>query len=98
MKFIRAAALGLLLGIFALFAVQNWTGVPMVFGATLVTVKLPVLLLAAVLAGYLPMRLRYAFSRRRWVARARPAVADLPLEHPGAISQAQPTCVPPAAA
>ena len=96
MSLLRATVLGLLAAAFALFAVFNWTSVPMMFGATLVTVKLPVLLLAAVLAGYLPMRLRHGLARRRWAAQAVPAA--MPLEHPTAISQAQPTCVPPAVA
>ncbi len=79
--------------LFVAFAVANWTPVPLVFGATVVTIRLPVLLLAVLLAGALPYWARFRLTRRR--LRAAVAAPELRLKHPQAVSQAEPTIVPP---
>ncbi len=86
--------------LFAAFAIGNWTPVPLVFGATEVMVRLPVLLLAALLAGYLPAWIRYRLAQRRvnsltLAAAAVPMAYVPPRTHPAALDQAQPTIVPP---
>ena len=88
---------------FVVFAITNWTAVPLVFGTTEVVIRLPVLLLGVLLIGFLPMYLVHRWSRRRWAQRtlaaATSAYAPLPatsaVEHPDAVSFAQPTIVPP---
>ena len=83
---------------FVLFALPNWTMVPLHFAATDVLVRLPVLLAVAALAGFIPAYVAYRLARRQAV-RARLAgeamVASPPDIRPTQPSQAQPTCVPP---
>ncbi|QXQ06040.1 hypothetical protein KX816_17880 [Sphingosinicellaceae bacterium] len=94
---------------FGVFAGANWIKVPLVFGPTEIIINLPVLLLGVLLIGFLPMYIVHRLVRRRWVLRSA-AVAPLasyaaplspeamptpPLGHPGAVSFAQPTIVPP---
>ena len=84
---------------FVLFAVPNWTMVPLNFTTTEVLVRLPVLLAAAALAGFIPACIAYRLTRRR-LARLRlageAAFAPSSDTRPVQPSQAQPTCVPPA--
>ena len=99
---------------FGIFASANWTSVPLVFGTTEIMIRLPVLLLAVLLIGFLPMYLVHRLVRRRWLLRSAavaplanytaplspeamrtPPLSPTPLEHPGAVSFAQPTIVPP---
>lgn len=85
--------------LFVAFAMANWTPVPLVFGATEVVVRLPVLLLAVALLGYLPAWVRYRLAKRRvhtlTLAAAAPASYVPPAPHPSVLDQAQPTIVPP---
>ena len=77
---------------FIVFAEANWTAVPMVFGPTEVLIRLPVLLLLTVLAGFLPGYLMYRIARGRKRVAAPVMVAPPVRSMP---SEAQPIAVPP---
>lgn len=86
--------------VFAWFAATNWTPVRLVFGATEVMIRLPVLLLLAVLFGFVQGIVAGSLRRRRRARRASiAAAAALPGATPTAASalpsEAQPTIVPP---
>ncbi len=95
---VRLILLGAALAAFVLFAVPNW-GYPATvgFGATVVTMPVPLIVLAAFLAGALPMYLAHRVSRARWSRRLARAEAPLaPMIAPPVLtSEAQPTVVPP---
>lgn len=100
MSFLRPIVWAVLAMLFAAFAIANWTPVPLVFGATEVMIRLPVLLLAVALLMWLPGSIRVRLAKRRvhalTLAAAAPPVAYVPpLSHPAALDQAQPTIVPP---
>ena len=99
MSIVRPIVWAILAMVFVAFAIANWTPVPLVFGATEVLVRLPVLLLAAILVGYIPAWIRYRLAQRRvnslTLAAAPAAAYSQPLSHPAALDQAQPTIVPP---
>lgn len=84
---------------FLLLAVANWTPVPFHLpDGTIVNVRLPLLLAAAFVAGWLPTWLVHLGSKAqmtRKLARAGVAMEPRPSPLP---SQAQPTIVPPAGA
>ncbi|KAB7645451.1 hypothetical protein [Polymorphobacter fuscus] len=85
---------------FLLLAVANWTPVPFRLpDGAMVNIRLPLLLAAAFVAGWLPTWLVHIGAKAQWkrklaktgVAPAEPRPSPLP-------SQAQPTIVPPAGA
>ena len=84
---------------FLLLAVANWTPVPFHLpDGTMVNVRLPLLLAAAFVAGWLPTWLVHLGSKaqmKRKLARAEVAMETQPSALP---SQAQPIIVPPAGA
>ncbi len=101
MRYIRPVVWAALAMLFAAFAIANWTSVPLVFGTTLVEIKLPVLLLGVALLVWLPGSLRVRLARRRIAtlsAAASPTAATYEpvVSHPAVLDQAQPTIVPPA--
>ncbi len=67
MRALRLIGFGVVLALFALFAFSNWTRVPLVLpdGAT-VSVFLPLIVLAALLVGWLPMLLVHLAARATW--------------------------------
>jgi putative membrane protein len=80
-------------GLYALFATENWVQVPLVFGDTEVLIRLPALILAALLVGFLPTYIAYRVARSRRLRSIAPVaipVAPVPLP-----SEAQPIVVPP---
>ena len=82
-----------LAGLYALFATENWVQVPLVFGDTEVLIRLPALILAALLIGFLPTYIAYRVARgRRARSVAAVPVAVAPAHLP---SEAQPTVAPP---
>jgi len=110
MKALRLVLFGVVLGIFGLFSYFNWTVVPVALGSMIVDIRLPLVLLAAFVLGWLPTLLMHWAARSSW--RRRLAKADRLLEDalstgprttpvPAPMplpSQAQPTVVPPAGA
>ncbi len=109
MNAIRWILFGALLAIFVLFAIPNWTLVSVNLGTTTLDVRLPLLLLAGFLLGWLPTLLMHWTARATW--RRRTAKVDRMLEDAlstgprtapqiaaaPAVVQAQPTIVPPSA-
>lgn len=95
--------------VFLLLAVSNWTPVPFIMPAgDPVTVPLPMLLLLAFSAGWLPTWLLHIGARAGWRRRlakvesngmgAIPKAPNPPAAAPPAPSLAQPIIVPPAGA
>lgn len=110
MKAVRLILFGALLAAFILFSIPNWTLVQINLAATILDVRLPLILLAGFLLGWLPTILMHWTARATW--RRRTAKVDRMLEEaqstgPRAAaiapavspypSQAQPTIVPPSA-
>ncbi len=78
MNAIRWILFGALLAIFVLFAIPNWTLVSVNLGTTTLDVRLPLLLLAGFLLGWLPTLLMHWTARAAW--RRRTAKVDRLLE------------------
>jgi uncharacterized membrane protein len=96
LRVVRLVVWLLLAFAFLAFAAANWTPVAMIFGRTEVVVRLPLLLLAVIFAGYVAASLRYRMSRPRTVvAYAPPAAFEAPAAKTTLPSEAQPTIVPP---
>lgn len=71
MKALRLILSGVLLALFALFALNNWTYAPVSLpNGTLVSMPLPVIVAIALLVGWLPMLLIHLASRATWKRRA----------------------------
>ena len=67
MQFLRTLFWVLLAGVAVAFAFNNWTTVPLrLWGGLIADVNLPLLLVAAFLAGFLPMYLTIKATRWRW--------------------------------
>ena len=112
MKALRLIVFGMALAAFILFAIPNWVTVPVNLGASMMDIKLPVLLLLAFLIGWLPTLLLHYASKATWRRRlakvdrridatfGEPAAVVLPGASipPAMPAQAQPTVVPPAGA
>ena len=108
MNAVRLILFGMALAAFILFAIPNWTSVSVNLGATIMDIKLPVLLLAAFLLGWLPTLLLHYASRATWRRRlakvGRPSSGQSgglgiePLPSSAMPAQAQPIVVPPAGA
>ena len=83
------------------FSIVNWTPVPLVFGATEVVVRLPVLVLAVAALVWIPASIRVRLAKQRvaaltLAAAVPPAAAYVPpVSRPAVLDQAQPTIVPP---
>jgi len=85
----------IVIGLFVAFAAANSMQVPLNFGdpEVVVLVRLPALLLAAFLLGFLPTYIAYRVARGRRARSIAPvAVTVAPVHLP---SEAQPTVVPP---
>ena len=104
MKALRLILFGMALAAFVLFAIPNWVTVHVNLGATIMDIKLPVLLLAAFLLGWLPTLLLHYASRATWrrrlakVDRQIVGMVSEPLPSSAMPAQAQPIVVPPAGA
>ncbi len=78
MKAVRLILFGALLAAFVLFSIPNWTLVQINLAATILDVRLPVILLAGFLLGWLPTILMHWTARATW--RRRSAKMDRMLE------------------
>ena len=109
MRFLKVLLFILLALALAWFAALNWVPVTVRLWAPYeLVIRLPVLIIAAVLVGWLPSALFHSLSRWRWTRRlmrteaeleARRSVAEPAVAAPGseiAAPQAQPSVVPPA--
>jgi len=67
MKAVRLILFGALLALFILFAFNNWVSVPVDLpNGTKVAILLPIVVLASVLLGWLPMLLLHLTARASW--------------------------------
>jgi putative membrane protein len=109
MNAVRWIVFGALLAVFVLFAIPNWTVVQVNLGTTLLDIRLPLLVLAGFVIGWLPTILMHWTARATWRRRTAkvdrmledalstgPRTAPSPVLAPYPV-QAQPTIVPPGA-
>lgn len=86
---------------FLLLAVANWTPVPFRLpDGAMISIRLPLLLALAFVAGWLPTWLLHLGAKSNWKRKlARASAAPVPLHPVSPLpGQAQPTIVPPAGA
>ncbi len=102
MTILRWAVAAALAMAFLLLSVANWTPVPFRLpDGAMVNLPLPLLLIAAFLAGWLPTWLYHLAARATWtrrLSRAGKAPEAAPAPPAGLPPQAQPIIVPPAGA
>ena len=98
MQFLRTLFWVLLAGVAVAFAFNNWTTVPVrLWGGLIADVNLPLLLLGAILLGFLPMLVAYQAMRWRWrqrLASVERTVADLTKQPPSPPIAATPVSDP----